>query len=82
MEILSTKKRTRRKSAEPLKELGNHPETGNPINIYNGPYGPYVKYQKVNASIPKDVNVEELTLEQAIKMIETKKTKKTRRKKF
>src|SRR5690606_26764543 len=48
---------------EPLRELGPHPETGEPVQVFNGRYGPYVAHRKVYATLPKDTKPEELTLE-------------------
>ena len=79
LEILSVPKRSRKKSAEPLKELGAHPEDGAPVNIFVGPYGPYVKHQKVNASISKDVDHTKLTLEEALELLKAKADSKPRR---
>jgi len=67
-------------AATPLRELGAHPEDGEPVNIYNGPYGAYVKHGKVNASLPEGTTVESLTMEQALEAIAAKAaTKKTSR---
>lgn len=63
-------RRTGTKTA--LRELGKHPEDDEPINIYDGPYGPYIKYGKVNASIPEDKTVENISLEEAIQLVEAK----------
>lgn len=60
------------KSKQALRELGTHPQDKEPVNIYDGPYGPYVKHGKVNVSVPKDQPVEELTLEQALTLLATK----------
>ncbi|MGY6661882.1 MAG: type I DNA topoisomerase [Glycocaulis sp.] len=60
-----------RASAEPLKELGEHPD-GGPIQVMAGRYGPYVKWAKVNATLPKDVTPETVTLEQAVELINAK----------
>ena len=71
-----------KKGAEPLKVLGAHPETGEDIGVYDGRYGPYVKHQRVNASLPKGTGVEEVTLEEAVELIKKQAAKKkTKRKK-
>jgi len=70
-----------RTAAKPLKELGDHPEDGGAINILDGRYGPYVKWEKVNATIPKDVKPEDVTMEMAVALIAEKAAKKgTKRK--
>lgn len=78
LEILAQPKKGRgRSKATPLKELGAHPEDSEPVNVFNGPYGHYVKHGKVNASIPEGVNHEDVTLEQALEWLAAKsKTKK------
>ncbi|WP_413162947.1 type I DNA topoisomerase [Capilliphycus salinus ALCB114379] len=74
LEMLAQPKATRgsRRSATPLRELGAHPEDGEPVNVYNGPYGPYVKHGKTNASVPKEVTVEDVTLEKALEWLAAK----------
>ena len=57
--------------ATPLRELGDHPE-GGAIAIMPGRYGPYVKWEKVNATVPKDLDPASLTLEQALELIAAK----------
>ena len=69
--LLNQPKRVRGRS-QPLKELGNHPESGEAMNVYTGKYGPYVKCGKVNASLPDDVKPEDVTLELAVQLIESK----------
>jgi len=74
-----------KKSAAPIKELGPHPEDGKEINIYSGRYGPYVKYGRINASIPKSETAENLSLERALELLSAraskgKKTKKAAKK--
>jgi len=70
---------------KPLRTLGKHPETGEMIEIFDGRYGPYVKHQKLNASLPKDKTPESVTLEEAIvllaKKAEAKGVKKKPRRK-
>ncbi|WP_424941823.1 type I DNA topoisomerase [Aliiroseovarius crassostreae] len=65
-----------RAAAKPLKELGEHPEDGGAVNILDGRYGPYVKWEKVNATIPKDVKPEDVTMEMAVALIAEKSAKK------
>ena len=40
-----------RAAVAPLRELGEHPESGGPVNVMEGRYGPYVKWDKINAMI-------------------------------
>ena len=63
--------RRRRAAAKPLKELGEHPD-GGAVNVMDGRYGPYVKWEKVNATLPKDIEPANVTLEQALALIAEK----------
>ncbi|MBY5987608.1 type I DNA topoisomerase [Roseovarius atlanticus] len=65
-----------RTAAKPLKELGEHPESGGPVNVMEGRYGPYVKWEKVNATLPKDVEPANVTMEMAVELIAEKAAKK------
>ncbi|MEM9796866.1 MAG: type I DNA topoisomerase [Pseudomonadota bacterium] len=67
--------RGRAAAAKPLRELGEHPESGGPVNVMDGRYGPYVKWEKINATLPKDVTPEELTMAQAVELIAAKAAK-------
>lgn len=62
-----------RKKSTPLKVVGNHPIDKKPIEIYEGPYGPYCKLGKINASIPKEMKPEDLSLEKAVELIEARR---------
>ncbi len=59
----------RGRAAKPIKELGEHPEAGGPVGIYDGKYGPYVKWEKVNATIPDTIQPDDVTLEKAVELI-------------
>lgn len=74
------KQAKRRGAPTPVRELGEHPEDGEKVAIYEGRYGPYVKHGKLNASIPQDYEIEHVTLEQALKWLEEKAAKKASRK--
>jgi DNA topoisomerase-1 len=55
--------------------LGEHPE-GGAVNLMDGRYGPYVKWEKINATLPKDTDKDTLTLEAALDLVAAKhKTK-------
>ena len=69
-----------RKAAQALKVLGNHPETGDPVNVMDGRYGPYVKHQKTNATLPNGTDPETVTLERALELIAAKEKKPARKK--
>ncbi|GLK50409.1 DNA topoisomerase 1 [Brevundimonas intermedia] len=56
----------------PLKDLGAHPETGEPIHVMAGRFGPYVKSGKINATLPKGTAPEDLTLEDALPLLAAK----------
>lgn len=62
----------KKKGNEPLRVLGKHPDDGEEIAVYSGRYGPYVKHKKTNATIPKDADVDALTLEEAIELVAKK----------
>ena len=68
-------------AAKPLRELGKHPGDGEPINVFEGRYGPYVKHGKTNATLPKDVAPDAVTLEQAVELVDAKAAKGPRKKK-
>ncbi len=61
-----------------LKALGAHPETGKPVRLMKGRYGPYVKHDGVNATLPKEMKPEEVSLETALELLAAKSAKKGR----
>ena len=65
-----------------LKELGAHPKTGSDVQVLSGRYGPYVTDGTANASLPKDMKPDDLTMEEAVSMIsDAAKRKKSGRRK-
>jgi DNA topoisomerase-1 len=85
IQLLSEPKRGRGGSRgakkDPLRELGNHPDDNEPVNIYEGPYGVYIKHGKTNAGLPEGETVESTTLEKALELLAAKAgTKKSTRK--
>ena len=63
-----------------LKDLGKHPEGGEPIQVMEGRYGPYVKYEKINATIPKGTDPQSVTVEMALTYIAEKEAKSGKKK--
>ncbi len=59
-----------------LRDLGRPKGEKENIHVYNGPYGLYVKQGKINASLPKDKDANEVTLEEALQLLEVKKSSK------
>jgi DNA topoisomerase-1 len=53
----------------PLKDLGAHPETGEPVHVMAGRFGPYVKSGKINATLPKGSAPEDMTMEIAVPLL-------------
>jgi DNA topoisomerase-1 len=72
LELLAQPKRGRtrgRARTEPLKTFEPSPVTGDPIELRDGRYGPYVTDGQTNASIPKDVPIEEVDHETAVRLL-------------
>ena len=73
LELLAQPKAIRGKAAAtPLREMGAHPEDGEPVNLYEGPYGTYIKHGKVNASLPEGETLESVTMDMAVEMLDAK----------
>ena len=75
-----------RMSSSIIKDLGEHPEDKKPIRIMKGRFGPYIKYKSLNATIPKGKDPNEITMSEALILIEKRKNydksiKLTRKKK-
>jgi DNA topoisomerase I len=83
VDILAQKKARgfTRARAGALKDLGPHPEGGGSIQIMSGRYGPYVKFGKVNATLPRDADPQSYSLEEAIALIAAKAGKPSGKKK-
>ncbi len=68
-------------SATALHELGEHPTEGGPVSVMKGKYGPYIKWEKINATIPKDLEPENVTMDMAIQLIAEKTPAKKKKRK-
>ena len=62
-----------RMSSSIIKDLGEHPDDKKPIRVMKGQYGPYIKYKSLNATIPEEKDPTDLTMEEALILIEKRK---------
>ncbi len=71
-------------SSSEIKNIGEHPEDKKPVKVMKGQYGPYIKYKSLNATIPEDKDPNEITMEEALILIEKRreydKSKKRKKK--
>ncbi len=75
LELLKQPKGKARNQPATLRELGKHPETEKDLVVKNGRYGPYVTDGEINASLQKDMEVEKLTMEQAVQLLQERAEK-------
>ncbi len=62
-----------RMSSSEIKNLGEHPEDKKPVRVMKGKFGPYIKYKSLNATIPEEKDPSELSMEDALILIEKRK---------
>jgi DNA topoisomerase-1 len=62
-----------RMSSSIIKDLGPHPEDKKPVKVMKGQYGPYIKYKSLNATIPEEKDPLELSMDDALILIEKRK---------
>ncbi|MGH7561931.1 MAG: type I DNA topoisomerase [Gemmatimonadales bacterium] len=67
--------RGRRAMPAPIRDLGAHPDDQQPVGLYDGQYGPYVKHGTVSASIPKDRDPADVTLAEAVDLLTVKRSR-------
>ena len=83
--ILIAEAKPGRMSSSIIKDLGEHPEDKKPVRVMKGQYGPYIKYKSLNATIPEEKDPTELSMEEALILIEKRKeydrTKKSNKRK-
>jgi DNA topoisomerase-1 len=68
-ELFKQAKAGRRFAAAPVRELGTDEASGSTVTLMTGRYGPYVSDGTINASIPRSVNPEQITLPEAVELI-------------
>jgi DNA topoisomerase-1 len=83
--LFAQPKQHRRRTRPPIAELGAHPDTGAPIRVMDGRYGPYVTDGSVNATIPRGTDPKSVSLEEAVDLLRERESrgpaKRTRKKK-
>jgi DNA topoisomerase-1 len=62
--------------ATPLRVLGRHPDDDQEVTLYDGRYGPYVKHNKINATLPKGADPDTFSLAQAVPLLAERAAKK------
>tara|TARA_Y100000590_G_scaffold138400_1_gene158456 strand:+ start:3450 stop:6020 length:2571 start_codon:yes stop_codon:yes gene_type:complete len=62
-----------RMSSSMIKDLGEHPEDKKPVRVMKGKFGPYIKYKSLNATIPEEKDPIEITMDDALILIEKRK---------
>lgn len=67
------------RQAKTLQEIGPHPETGAPIVLKDGRYGPYVTDGKTNASLRKSDTPEDITIDRALELIKLRQASKAQK---
>ncbi len=61
-----------RSSASALRVIGKHPSDGASIGLYKGRYGHYIKWNKINASLKSETDIDKIDLNQAIELLNRK----------
>jgi DNA topoisomerase-1 len=67
--------RQRSASREPIAVLGKHPASDGDIKVMAGRYGPYVTDGTTNATLPKGAKPEDVTLDEAVRLIDERAAK-------
>ncbi len=62
--------------SKPLRTIGQHPESGEPVEVWSGRYGPYVKHQRLNATLKKGQTPETVTMDEALQLLAERAAKK------
>ena len=75
LEIFAQPKYGARRPSSALKEFEADPESGKPIRVKDGRFGPYVTDGVTNATIPRGESVEEIDFERAVQLLADKRAK-------
>jgi DNA topoisomerase I len=74
--VLAESKTKAKSKTEPLRVIGAHPEDGKDVAILDGRYGVYINHNKLNATLPKTLDIASVTMEQALELLAAQAEKK------
>jgi DNA topoisomerase-1 len=63
------KQRRGRVAKPPIAELGLHPDSGAPVRVLDGRFGPYITDGTTNATVPRGMQPEAVTLNEAVELL-------------
>ena len=75
LELFAQPKYGARRASSALKEFDADPESGKPIKVKDGRFGPYVTDGVTNATIPRGETVDEVDFERAVQLLAEKRAK-------
>jgi DNA topoisomerase I len=73
--LFAQPKQHRRRTKPPIAELGEHPDTGAPVRVLDGRYGPYVTDGSLNATIPRGTDPKSVSLEEAVELLRERESR-------
>ncbi len=80
VDLLANAKPGRLRSSSEIKTLGEHPDDKKPVKVMKGKFGPYIKYKTINATIPEQIDPENIEMDEALDLIEKKQEKMGKKK--
>ncbi|MBB5633551.1 DNA topoisomerase-1 [Cryobacterium mesophilum] len=75
LEVFAQPKYGARRPSSALKEFDADPESGKPVKVKDGRFGPYVTDGVTNATIPRGESVEDIDFERAVQLLADKRAK-------
>jgi len=76
IKLIKEADKQKKEAAKPIAELGEDPNSKEPLLVKNGRFGPYVTNGKLNASIPKKIDPTTVDRKLALEILEKKRAKK------
>ncbi len=80
VDLLANAKPGRLRSSSEIKTLGEHPDDKKPVKVMKGKFGPYIKYKTINATIPEQIDPENIEMDEALDLIDKKQEKMGKKK--